>query len=140
MDRLLEHFAAHPLLASLAVAMAVAVLVFELRRRGQTQASINSQEAIQLMNQGAQLIDLRDAAAFAAGHVAGARHIVLEDPKIAAESLKKHKGKTLVLCCESGALSSNATRFLQAGGFDKVFALRGGLAQWRGEGLPLKKA
>ena len=140
MERLLEYITRHPLLAGLAVALAVAVLVYELRSRGQAQAAVVPQEAIQLMNQGAQVYDLRDAAAFAAGRISGAKHLDPAQHANAAETLKRFKDRLLLLYCENGSTASALTRQLQAGGFTKVFSLRSGLVQWRTEGLPLQKA
>jgi len=139
MDRLLEYISHHPFLFSLAVAMVLAVLVFEVRDRGRNFAAIQPQDAIRLMNQGAQVVDLRDTAAFAAGHVNGARNITPEQRASAAESLKKFKDKMLVLYCEEGGQAATLTKQLHANGFTKVFTLRGGLAAWRAEGLPLKR-
>ena len=139
MDRLLEYVSHHPFLISLAVAMVLAVLVFEVRDRGRNFASIPPQDAIRLMNQGAQVVDLRDSAAFTAGHVNGARHLAPEQRGSAADSLKKFKDKMLVLYCEEGQTAASVTRQLHANGFSKVFTLRGGLAAWRAEGLPLKR-
>ena len=139
MDRLLDYVSHHPYLVSLAVAMALAVLVFELRDRGRNFASLQPQDAIRLMNQGAQVVDLRDSAAFAAGHVSGARNVTPEQRGSAAESLKKFKDKMLVLYCEEGQTAANLTRQLHANGYSKVFTLRGGLTAWRAEGLPLQK-
>jgi rhodanese-related sulfurtransferase len=139
MERLLEYVSHHSLLASLAVAMALAVLVFELRTRSQNFSGLQPQEAIRLMNQGAQVVDLRDTAAFAAGHITGARHLAPEQRDTAAESLKKFKDKMLVLYCEQGQSAASVTRQLHANGFTKVFTLRGGLAAWRAEGLPLQR-
>jgi rhodanese-related sulfurtransferase len=139
MQRLLEYISHHPYLTSLAVAMALAVMVFELRTRSQNFSALLPQEAIRLMNQGAQVVDLRDTAAFAAGHVTGARHLAPEQRDMAAESLKKFKDKMLVLYCEQGQTAASLTRQLHASGFTKVFTLRGGLAAWRAEGLPLQR-
>lgn len=139
MDRLLEYIQLHPFLASLAVAMAFAVLIFELRSRGQNYSAVQPQEAIRLMNQGAHVVDLRDSAAFAAGHVTGARNLAPEQRDAAAESLKKFKDRMLVLYCEEGTRAASLTRQLHAAGFTKVFTLRGGLAAWRAEGLPLQR-
>jgi rhodanese-related sulfurtransferase len=140
MERLLEYVSHHSLLVSLAVAMALAVLVFELRTRSQNFSGLQPQEAIRLMNQGALVVDLRDTAAFAAGHVTGARHLAPEQRDMAAESLKKFKDKMLVLYCEQGQSAASVTRQLHANGFTKVFTLRGGLAAWRAEGLPLQRS
>jgi rhodanese-related sulfurtransferase len=139
MDRLLEYVNRHPFLVSLAIAMALALLAFELRARKHSYAAIQPQEAIRLMNQGAQVYDVRDAAAFAAGHVTGAKHLNETQADDVATTLKKYKEKLLVLCCEDGSQSSSLTRKLHASGFTKVFNLRGGLVTWRAEGLPLQR-
>ncbi len=139
MERLLEYLNHHPFLAGLAVALALGVLVFELRARMQSYAAVLPQEAIQLMNQGAQVYDLRDAAAYAAGRISGAKHLDPAQHEYAAETLKKFREKLLVLYCETGSTATALTRKLHANGFTKVFNLRGGLTQWRTEGLPLQR-
>lgn len=140
MDRLLPYLQSHPILASAAVLLAIAVLVYELRARGQDYAGVTPQEAIRLMNQGATVFDLREAAAFAEGHIAGAKPLSGEQLASAGDSLKKYREKMVILCCESGATAGSAVRKLHAAGFTKVFNLRGGLAAWRTDSLPLVKA
>jgi rhodanese-related sulfurtransferase len=139
MERLLEYLNNHPLLVGLALAMAIAVLVYELRSRRLNYASVQPQEAIQLMNQGAQVYDLRASEAFAGGRISGAKQLEQNQFDQAAEVLKKYKEKLLVLVCEDGQRSTALTRTLHSNGFTKVFNLRGGLATWRAEGLPLQK-
>jgi rhodanese-related sulfurtransferase len=139
MERLLEYITRHPLLTSLALAMALAVLAFELRHRRSGYAAIQPQEAIQLMNQGTPVYDLREPGEFAAGHINGARNLPPAQQEKAAEQLKKFREKLLLLACEDGSRSSALTRTLHAAGFTKVFNLRGGLKHWRAEGLPLKR-
>jgi rhodanese-related sulfurtransferase len=139
MERLLEYLQKHPILAGLALVLAVAVLTFELRSRRTAYAAVRPQEAIQLMNQGAQLYDLRDAAGFAAGHINGAKHLDPAQQANAADTLKRFKERLLLLYCEDGSRSTSLTRQLHASGFTKVFNLRGGLATWRAEGLPLAR-
>ncbi len=82
--------------------MALAVLMFELRSRGQNYSAVQPQEAIRLMNQGAQVLDLRNKDAFAAGHVSGAKHLDPGKIDSAGETLKKLKERTLLLVCEDG--------------------------------------
>jgi rhodanese-related sulfurtransferase len=137
MDRLLEYVTRHPFLAALTVAMVLAVLAWELRLKRTGYAAIQPQQAIQLMNQGAPVYDLRASEAFAAGHISGARHLSQQDK--AVEQLKKFRDKLLLLVCEDGNQSSTLTRTLHAAGFTKVFNLRGGLKSWRAEGLPLQR-
>jgi rhodanese-related sulfurtransferase len=139
MDRLLDYINHHPILVTLAVAMALAVVAFELRSRRMSYASVAPQEAIQLMNQGAHVVDLRTSEAFAGERINGAKHLEPEQHARAADSLKKFREKLLVLYCEDGSRASNLTRQLHAAGFTKVFNLRGGLATWRAEGLPVQR-
>jgi rhodanese-related sulfurtransferase len=139
MERLLEYISHHPFIASLAVAMALAVLAYELRLKNQGYAGVAPQEAIRLMNQGAHVYDLRTAEAFAAGHVTGAKHLHGEQQPTAADVLKKYREKLVLLYCEDGSASSALTRKLHASGFTKVFNLRGGLRTWRADGLPLPR-
>lgn len=138
MERLLDYINRHPFLTSLALAMVLAVLAFELRTRKLSYAAVQPQEAIQLMNQGAQLYDTRTAEAYAAGRINGAKRLDPAQHDTAADVLKKYKEKLLVLYCEDGRRSTDLTRRLHAAGFTKVFNLRGGMANWRAEGLPVQ--
>jgi rhodanese-related sulfurtransferase len=137
MDRLLEYINLHPLPVSLAVAMLLAVIAFELRTRRMGFAALVPQEAIRLMNQGAGVYDLRPAEAFAAGHIGNAKLLAADQHDKAPEALKKYREKFLVLYCEDGSASAAMARTLHAAGFTKTFNLRGGLVTWRADGLPL---
>ena len=62
--------------------------------------------------------------------------------RLAAWLLRRARGmedRLLLLVCEDGSRATSLTRTLHAAGFTKVFNLRGGLATWRAEGLPLKR-
>jgi len=137
MQRLLEYLQNHPILAGLAVVVAIAVLVYELRQQGQAYSGVQPQEAIRLMNQGATVFDLRDAEAYGQGHIAGAKVLDKAQLENAADSLKKYRDRMLILYCDSGASAGAAVRKLHAAGFTKVFNLRGGLNAWRADSLPL---
>jgi len=86
------------------------------------------------------VLDLRPAEAFAAGHLAGARNLPPDQILNAGDTLKKYKEKPVVVYDESGSLGTSAARQLAAQGFTKAVNLRGGLAAWRTENLPLQKA
>ena len=140
MDRILEYLAHHPWL-SLATALAAAlVVVFELRSRSETQVSVSPQDLIRLMNQGALVLDLRTPEQFQSGHLAGAKQMSGEQILKAADTLKKHKEKLVVVYDDTGSLGAAAVRQLTAQGFTKAFALRGGLTAWRADNLPLSRA
>jgi rhodanese-related sulfurtransferase len=140
MDRLLEFGTVHYWLGT-ATAVAVAlIVVYEMRARAEGQFSVSPQELIRLMNQGALLLDLRPADQYQAGHVAGARQMSGEALLSAGDTLKKHKEKTVVVYDDTGSLSAPAVRQLLAQGFTRAFTLRGGLAAWRADNLPLSRA
>jgi len=140
MDRLLEYISHHPWLASGLALAALLVLAYELRAQKESFAAVSPQDLIRLINQGALLIDLRAVEAFATGHVAGARQMSGEQILKAGDTLKKHKEKTVVVYDDTGSLGASAARQLTAQGFTKAFNLRGGLAAWRAENLPLTKS
>lgn len=119
--------------------VAVIALVFEFRARAANFAAVGPQDVIRLMNQHALVLDLRPPAAFAAGHLTGARNLPPDQILKAGETLKKYKEKPVVVYCDTGSLGGSATRQLAAQGFTKAVNLRGGLAAWRAENLPVTK-
>jgi rhodanese-related sulfurtransferase len=140
MDRLLEYIGNHPYLAGFLMLAAVVVIAYELRARQASFAAVSPQDAIRLMNQNALLLDIRPAEAFASGHLSGARNIPSHEILTAGETLKKYKDKPVLVYDETGSLGASAARQLAAQGFTKAVNLRGGLAAWRTENLPLTKA
>ncbi len=138
-DNLAHYSDLHPLLVWGTAAVAVVAIVVEIRARSESFASVSPQEAIQLMNRGALAFDLRSAGEFADGHVPGARRMDGEQVLKAAELLKKHQGKSLIVCCNTGSLAAAAVRQLREQGFAQAVTLRGGLSAWRAEHLPVEK-
>ncbi len=138
-DNLAHYSDLHPLLVWGTAAVAVVAIVVEIRARSESFASVSPQEAIQLMNRGALAIDLRPEGEFADGHVPGARRMDGEQVLKAAELLKKHQGKSLIVCCKTGSLAAAAVRQLREQGFAQAVTLRGGLSAWRAEHLPVEK-
>jgi rhodanese-related sulfurtransferase len=139
MDRLTEYLHNHPVLSGLAVLAAIVVLAYEWRARAQNYSALQPQEAIRLMNQGAQLLDVRAPEAFAAGHIAGARNFSAEQLGDAANTLKKFRERPVILYCDTGAQGAAAVKRLHTLGFTQVFNIRGGVNAWRAESLPLQR-
>jgi rhodanese-related sulfurtransferase len=139
MQELTRHLLLHPYLVALAAVLLVAVIVTELRTRGQTSSGVSPMQTIQLMNKGALVIDVRANDAYATGHIGDARNIAATDLPTQAESLKRYREKPVVVCCDTGVISGGAARRLAALGFTQVANLRGGLNAWRQENLPLIK-
>ena len=140
MDRVLEYISHHPWLATATAVLVAVIVVYEMRTRSESLVSVSPQEVIRLMNQGALLLDLRLPEQYQAGHLAGARQMRSDEILKAGDTLRKHKEKTVVVYDDSGSLGAAAVRQLAAQGFTRVFALRGGLAAWRADNLPLSRA
>lgn len=140
MDRLIEYFTRHPLLAGGTAALVLAVLAYESSRLRSGGQSVGPTDAVRLLNQGALLLDLRTQAEFDSGHILDARHVPQDQLASSIETLKKYKDKVVIACCESGMRSGAGARALQAQGFTKVVNLKGGLQAWRAENLPLVKS
>jgi rhodanese-related sulfurtransferase len=140
MDRVLEYVSHHPWLASATAVLAALIVVYEMRARSEGQVSVSPQELIRLMNQGALLLDLRPPEQYQAGHLAGARQMSGDQILKAADTLKKHKEKAVVVYDDTGSLGAAAARQLAAQGFTRAFTLRGGLAAWRADNLPVSRA
>jgi len=140
MERLIEYVTHHPLLAGAVVLALIVVVANESRLRATAIAAISSQELIRLMNQGALVLDIRKPEQFALGHVTGAKQLPSDQILTAGDNYKRFKEKPVVVIDESGSLAAAAVRQLNTQGFTKAFSLRGGIAGWRAENLPVTKA
>ncbi len=140
MQRLLEFIGHHPYLTGGALLAAAVVAVYELRARLQSAAAVGTMQAVQLMNQGALVLDVRARAAFEAGHIGEARNVPLAELEGQADSLAKWRDKTVIVYCDSGITSAGAARLLGKHGFAKIFNLEGGINAWTKDNLPLVKA
>jgi len=140
MGEIVEFANGHPVLAMAVVASLLAVIFYELRLKAQGVTNVSVPLAVQLMNKGALMVDVRKPEEFAAGHIVNARNVPLADLENAPEvSLKKSANKVYVTVCGSGTVAGRAANALRKAGFEQVFSLKGGLAAWRGDNLPIVK-
>lgn len=137
MQNLAQYVTEHPWLVAMAVVAALLVIVFEIRARRDAFAAISPQDLIRLQNQGGIVLDLRSSADYAAGHIGSARDFDSAQILTANETLRKYKEKPVIVYCESGSTGASAARVLSGQGFKQAYNLRGGLAAWRADNLPL---
>ncbi|MGH8737954.1 MAG: rhodanese-like domain-containing protein [Burkholderiales bacterium] len=117
-----------------------AMLLWPLIRRGTGGPWASTLEATQMINrQDALVIDVREDAEFAKGHIVGARNIPLGQLEARVKELQKFKSKPVITCCETGNRSSGAIATLRKLGFENVYNLAGGYAGWQQAGLPVEK-
>jgi rhodanese-related sulfurtransferase len=140
MQRFLEFLAHHPYIAGGTVTAALAVAVYEVWSQMQAFAGVSATQAVQLMNQGALVLDLRARESYEAGHITDARSLPAAQLAAEAESLKKWREKTVITYCDTGSDGAGAARTLAKLGFVKVVNLQGGLNGWLKDNLPLVKS
>jgi rhodanese-related sulfurtransferase len=73
------------------------------------------------------LIDVRDAAEFAAYHIPGARHVPLAE--LTSDFVARNE--RIVVCSEGGIHAAQAWYLLRSLGFPAVYLLFGGLEEWK---------
>jgi rhodanese-related sulfurtransferase len=130
----------HPFLMLAVVLSLCAVIVYELRQRGRGSSQISANDAVRLINKGATIVDVRKADDYGAGHIVNARNVALADIEAdPARAVTKSKTRALLTVCENGSSAAKAAELLRRAGYETVFSLRGGLAGWRADNLPLVK-
>jgi rhodanese-related sulfurtransferase len=95
---------------------------------------VDREEAQALLEDDAQLVDVRVGHEWEAGHISGAVHLPLEELPERVGELDPER--PVVLYCRGGTRSSMAAEALAAAGFDAV-KLREGIVGWSEAGLPL---
>ena len=117
-----------------------AMLVWPYLRRGSGGPWVSTLEATQLINrQDAVVLDVREAAEFARGHMLGAKNVPLASIEARAGEFDKHKAKPVIVLCNDGGRASKAAGILRGRGFANVVNLSGGFPAWQQAGLPVVK-
>jgi rhodanese-related sulfurtransferase len=86
----------------------------------------------------ARVVDVREPAEFADGHLPGSELVPLGTLEAEARSWPRHT--PIVVVCRSGMRSAKAARLLERLGFEVVASLRGGVTDWGGQGNPLVRS
>jgi rhodanese-related sulfurtransferase len=137
MQQLLEFSTNHVFLVSALIALIVLVVFNEIRITTSGTA-VTPTDAVSLINNGALVVDVRDAAQFDKGHIVNARNIPMADLAGKVDSIDRYRNKPILVCCDTGGPGGQAAALLRKQSFDQVRSLQGGLAAWRRENLPLE--
>jgi glyoxylase-like metal-dependent hydrolase (beta-lactamase superfamily II) len=84
------------------------------------------------------ILDVREADAFAAGHVPGAKHVPRGQLELRVNQELPDPTLRIVAYCEFGKISTLAAATLRELGYARASALDGGLQAWRDGGYPLE--
>lgn len=137
MEQLFEFVGNHYILAGAFVLIFALFVRNEIVRGGR---SVSAQELVNLVNHdGAVVIDVRDAHEYGQGHIVDAINVPHSALAGRVGELKKYKEKPIVLACKMGQHSGSAGTTLRKAGFQNVSRLRGGVAEWRNQNLPVVK-
>jgi len=105
-----------------------------------TLESISPKEAYERVHghYSVPLIDVRTKEEYASTHIDGSISIPLSDSAEWIASVKKlfPLDAHLVLICQKGIRSSNAAQQLIQAGYSHVSVVRGGLNEWKRQGIP----
>ena len=117
------------------------MLVWPMISGAMNAGALSASGAVQLINrEKAVVVDVSEAAEFAAGHVSGAKNVPFSELEARLPSVVKNKALPLILVCASGARASRAVAVAKKLGYAQAQALGGGLKAWKDANLPLERA
>jgi rhodanese-related sulfurtransferase len=96
---------------------------------------VSAAEAKQIIESGAQVVDVRTDVEYEAGHIPAARHVPVAD--VQRESSGLAKDQPVILYCRSGNRSAPVADAFTASGWD-AHSIEGGLIAWHEAGLELE--
>ncbi|MCM2972654.1 MULTISPECIES: rhodanese-like domain-containing protein [Larsenimonas] len=135
-DQFLEFAQNHLVLVSIFVVLLLAWLAFETKRNA--EGGVTSGEATRMINRDeAVVVDIREPKEYKAGHIAGAVNIPAGKLEKRMNELEKHKDTPVIVVCKSGQTAGQSMTTLKAAGFSKAAKLKGGMAQWQADELPV---
>lgn len=135
MAQFIEFIANHWLLTGLWVLVFLAILGYHSMAGG---AAISPHQATQLVNRASGvLLDIRERKDFEAGHIANSVNIPMAKLKDRHVELEKHRNAPIIVVCNMGHTATEAVTLLQKAGFEQVSRMKGGITEWRTQGLPL---
>jgi len=103
---------------------------------GHLRPKIKVAQALELVRDGATLLDVRENGEWKSGHAPGAIHVPLGDIDKAPRRIKQ--GRPVVVMCASGMRSRTAAKHLRGLGYDAA-SLSGGMAAWQHAGGAVRR-
>lgn len=134
----MEFIRSNALLIGLAIGSGIMLLLPMFKKSAGGVPNLSSAEAVTLINRSnALVLDVRDDAEFAAGHIADAMHIPVANLEARLGELKKYINKPILVNCQRGARSAKACAILRKAEFTQIHNLQGGLNAWVEAKLPV---
>ena len=143
LEQLLQFVQNHWILSSILLIILAFIIFEEWYSKTGGISAISIQDCVLLVNRNeGVIIDIRDIGAFLSSHIANSINIPKDakdtlDSKI--NTLKLAKEKAIILVDNHNVETSSISKKLKSQGYDKIYALRGGIAAWKDAQLPLDK-
>jgi adenylyltransferase/sulfurtransferase len=101
-----------------------------------TAPALDAEEARRLIEEGAQLIDVREPWEWAMSHIPGATLIPVG--QVAQRTSEIDPNRVVVVQCASGQRSAKVTLLLRQAGYGKAYNLAGGIVEWSNRQYPVE--
>jgi rhodanese-related sulfurtransferase len=125
-------------LASLAVVVIVSITCFNFSCAGQQLVyktiSVSDARAMMQSSSNVSIVDVRTPEEYVQGHLKGAINIPLSDLPLRIGGLEQNR--PILVYCQTGYRSAQASSILVKAGFAKVYNLEGGIIAWINSGYP----
>jgi len=96
-----------------------------------TAPEVSADQALRLVYDGAEVLDVRDLWEWREGHAPQALHVPL--PHLPIARIPRWAAQRVVVLCRSGSRARSATQLLRHRGVE-AFAVAGGMGAWRDAG------
>ena len=103
---------------------------------GRLGSKVKVARALELVKEGATVLDVREKSEWKSGHVVGAIHVALGNIDQAPKRL--HQDRPVIVMCASGMRSRTAAKHLRGLGYDAA-SLSGGMSAWQRAGGAVRR-
>lgn len=138
----IQQFAAnHTIMVVAWVALFVAVVINIYKGITSKISIIDNTRATLLINkEDAVVLDVRSDDEFKHGHIIESVHLLPSDIKTnKLQAIEKYRDRAVIIADNNGFTAPSLANALAKQGFSNVYALKEGIAGWRGANLPLVK-
>lgn len=141
MQEIMHFVSAHPILSVAWIALFFMLIMTTVKGRFSKIKSISTGEATGLINkENAIIVDTRSREDYRKGHIANALNVIAADLKNGnLTELEKYQTTPLIITCANGLTAQASGEYLIKAGFERVYALKDGIAGWSANNLPLTR-
>lgn len=139
MDRLIEFVTNHHFLFIGLLVVSILLIHDLISSAFRKFRSTSPTGAIELLNDDAAVLDVREPFEFKKGHIANAVNIPYAKLDEQISTLEPYKNDALIVTCKTGTQSNHACKKLCKSGFEQLYLLKGGMQAWQDINLPIER-